>query len=116
MKYVSVIILSQCNEVVDSAENILLGESYVGMLTLQYLDALQHNADSIKSFDINKTNDFQMPYNSTTPLTVEISSFVIELNKLSSYRAPIWAYPGKDKNFLPVSFLWTRNSSGKTLG
>lgn len=82
-----VIILSQCNEVVDSTENILLGESYVGTLTLQYLGALQHNADAIKSFDINKTNDFQMPYNSTAPLTVKLSSFVIELNKLSSYQA-----------------------------
>lgn len=79
MKCTSVIILSQCNGVVDSAENILLGEAYVGTLTLHYLGALQHNADSIKTFDINKTNYFHMPYNSTTPLTVELISFVIEL-------------------------------------
>lgn len=86
------------------------------MLTLQYLGAPQHNADSRKSFDINKTNDFQMPSNSTAPLTMELSSFVIELKRLSSYQAPIWAYPGKDKNVFPVFHLWTRNSSGKTLG
>lgn len=67
MKYTIVIILSQCNQVVESAENLLLGEAYVGMLTLQYLNTLQHNADSIKSSDINKTNYFLMPYISTTP-------------------------------------------------
>lgn len=69
-----------------------------------------------KTCDINKTNDFHMPYNSTTLLTVELISFVIELKKLSSYQAPLSAYSGKDKNFLPVSYLWTRNSSGETPG
>lgn len=67
MKYTTVIILSQSNEVVESAENLLLGESYVGTLTLQYLNALQHDADSIKSSNINKTNDLLMLYTSTTP-------------------------------------------------
>lgn len=67
MKYTTVIILSQCNQVVESDENLLLGESYVRTLTLQYVNALQHNADSIKSSDINKTNDFLMPSISTTP-------------------------------------------------
>jgi len=67
MKYTTVIILSQCNQVVESSENLLLGDSPVGTLTPQYLNALQHNADSIKGSDTNKTNDFLTPYISTAP-------------------------------------------------